>query len=189
MVSSISREVRFNKLFDGGIKIEEYQSILKRGKRKFKSSQDQVENLYLPVDHFSRITTNLKIMVIGAIWCSDSIIITPVVADLAERIPNCQYAIVDKDKYHDEFKSLYTTGGKERVPVVVFATEKGEEITRWVEKSLLNAKIRWRLKQEKLPKKQHEKKFLEIRDLSPDETAQQTFVELTDIVIRISYDL
>ena len=189
MAQLISLSDRFTRLFNSGIKIEEYQNTLKRGKQRLKQSQERVEELYLPSDYFSWIHKTIKIMVIGATWCSDSIVTIPVIADLAERVQNSKYKIVDKDKHLVDFRKSYTTGGKERVPVVIFANEKGEEITRWVEKSLTNARIRWQLKQRRLSKSAYEKELQRNKELSPSESAQQIFFELVSIIIRIGYDL
>lgn len=126
----------FNKMFEKGISYEEY--IKKSGKHLEKMGNGWIisekEIKRLDQAQISRLNKRLLVLCIAENWCGDCANGVPIIAKLAEELTNWDFRIVGLENITQESKMDYLTAGRMKIPLVIFADEEGDEITRWVER-------------------------------------------------------
>src|SRR6185312_3612442 len=74
-------------------------------------------------------------LVLAGAWCGDCVSQCPIFERIAEAAPVIQVRYLDRDEHADVQKELQINGG-DRVPVVVFFSEDGFEVSRYGERTL-----------------------------------------------------
>ena len=77
----------------------------------------------------------MNVLVLAGAWCGDCISQCPIFERFAEAAPVIRTRYLDRDEYADLQKELKINGG-DRVPVAVFFSEDGLEVSRYGERTL-----------------------------------------------------
>jgi thiol-disulfide isomerase/thioredoxin len=82
-----------------------------------------------------RFTREIKVLVLAGAWCGDCIAQCPAFERFAEAAPVIKVRFLDRDDHPDAQEELQVNGGN-RVPVAVFFSEDGFEVSRYGERTL-----------------------------------------------------
>ena len=82
-----------------------------------------------------RFTREMNVLVLAGAWCGDCIAQCPAFERFAEAAPVIKVRFLDRDEHPDAQEELQINGG-DRVPVVVFFSEDGSEVSRYGERTL-----------------------------------------------------
>ena len=77
----------------------------------------------------------MPVLCLAGAWCGDCINQCPIFARFAAEFPGIQVRYLDRDEHADVQQELKICGGN-RVPVLVFFTEDGQEIARYGDRTL-----------------------------------------------------
>ena len=91
----------------------------------------------------AKFTRSMNVMVLGGAWCGDCVSQCPIFEKFAEVAP-ITVRYIDRDEHPDAQEALRINGGN-RVPVIVFFSEDGHEVSRYGELTL--ARYRQRIEQ------------------------------------------
>ena len=80
-------------------------------------------------------TRQTNVLVLAGAWCGDCISQCPIFERIAEAAPVVRTRYLDRDEHPDVQKALQINGG-DRVPVAVFFSEDGHEVSRYGERTL-----------------------------------------------------
>jgi thiol-disulfide isomerase/thioredoxin len=76
-----------------------------------------------------------NVLVLAGAWCGDCVSQCPIFERIAEVAPVIKVRYLDRDEHADAQKELQINGG-DRVPVAVFFSEDGFEVSRYGERTL-----------------------------------------------------
>jgi thiol-disulfide isomerase/thioredoxin len=76
-----------------------------------------------------------NVLVLAGAWCGDCVSQCPIFDRIAEAAPVIKVRFLDRDEHADAQKELQINGG-DRVPVAVFFSEDGHEVSRYGERTL-----------------------------------------------------
>ena len=76
-----------------------------------------------------------NVLVLAGAWCGDCVSQCPIFERIAEAAPCIEVRYLDRDEHADAQKELQVNGG-DRVPVAVFFSEDGFEVSRYGERTL-----------------------------------------------------
>ncbi|MHA2305631.1 MAG: thioredoxin family protein, partial [Candidatus Hodarchaeales archaeon] len=126
----------FNKLFENGISYKKYIKEDDKHKERMNNSWSacQMAVQKLDQEQISQMNEKLHVLCIAENWCGDCANGVPVIATLADMNPNWDFRVVSRDAFRNEFETFYTTAGRMKIPVIIFADEDGDEIMRWIER-------------------------------------------------------
>jgi hypothetical protein len=178
----------FNKLFENGITYEEYVNKSEKYKERMNNSFLVAQRALQKLSHdqISRMDEKLHVLCIAENWCIDCANGVPVIAKLADMTPNWDFRIVSRDNFKEEFESSYTTAGRKKIPVIIFADEDGDEIMRWIEKPTRSYRILGKLKDQNLPKEEFTLKYNEILELHPPIVSEEILNELVLVAEKVT---
>jgi hypothetical protein len=80
-------------------------------------------------------TRKMNVLVLAGAWCGDCSSQCPILERFAEAAPVIQTHYLDRDEHADAQAALQINGGN-RVPVAVFFSEDGFEVSRYGERTL-----------------------------------------------------
>jgi thiol-disulfide isomerase/thioredoxin len=80
-------------------------------------------------------TRTMPVLCLAGAWCGDCVNQCPIFAHFAALAPTIQLRFLDRDVHADVQQALQINGGN-RVPVVVFFSEDGQEVARYGERTL-----------------------------------------------------
>ncbi|UCG90330.1 MAG: thioredoxin family protein [Candidatus Heimdallarchaeota archaeon] len=173
----------FNKLFDNGISYEKYaeqsSSHVERMEDSWFASQAAVKGL--SQDHIARLNEKLRVLCIAENWCGDCANAVPVIAKLANEISNWDFRIVSRDLFNNEVEMFYTTAGRKKIPVIIFADEDGDEIMRWIERPTRSYHLLGMLRDQNLPKEEFLEKYNNTPDFQPPTVSKEILGELIGV--------
>ena len=119
----MKRQASFNKLFENGISYKEYlnksEKYEERMNNSFLAAQKALKRF--SQDKISRMNEKLHVLCIAENSCIDCANGVPIIAVLANKSPNWKLRIVSRDNYRMEFESFFTTAGRKKIPVIIFA--------------------------------------------------------------------
>jgi thiol-disulfide isomerase/thioredoxin len=76
-----------------------------------------------------------NVLVLAGVWCGDCSGQCPIFDRFAEAAPAIKVRYIDRDEHADVQKELQINGGN-RVPVLIFFSEDGQEVARYGERTL-----------------------------------------------------
>lgn len=76
-----------------------------------------------------------NVLVLAGAWCGDCVSQCPIFDRIAEAAPVVKVRYIDRDEHADAQAELQINGG-DRVPVAVFFSEDGHEVSRYGERTL-----------------------------------------------------
>jgi thiol-disulfide isomerase/thioredoxin len=77
----------------------------------------------------------MNVLVLAGAWCGDCVSQCPIFERIAEAAPVIKVRYLDRDEHADAQRELQINGG-DRVPVAVFFSEDGFEVSRYGERTL-----------------------------------------------------
>jgi hypothetical protein len=177
----MKKQDTFNKLFENGISYEEYikksENHRERMNDSWMASQKAVQRL--SQEQISRMNERLHVLCISENWCIDCANAVPVIAILADMAPNWDFRIVSRDAFRKEFETFYTTAGRKKIPVILFADEDGDEIMRWIERPTRSYQQLGILRDQNLPKEEFLQKYNDTIEFQPPFVSEGILNELT----------
>jgi hypothetical protein len=75
-----------------------------------------------------------SILMFAENWCGDVHRNSPLIAHIAEAMPNCELRVFFRDK-HLDLMDCFLSNGFRSIPVVVFFDQDWNEIGRWIERA------------------------------------------------------
>lgn len=179
MIRMKKKEI-FSKLFDNGVTYEEYFKQSEKHKKimteNWLASQKAIQKL--DDNQIAQMNEKLHVLCIAENWCIDCANGVPIIAMLAAMFSNWDFRIISRDNYRKEFVPLYTTIGRNKIPVILFADEDGDEIIRWVERPTQSYQLLSMLKNQDLPKEDFIKKYHDTADFKPPVVSEKILTEL-----------
>ncbi len=175
-----SQQEQINHFFTIGMDYESYKDRSETKRQKMLKTEDATRELVKGISDelISYLDVPLKVLCFAENWCGDCANAVPVIAALTDRIPGWELKIVPKDEHLDTFNQIYKTAGKSKIPLIIFADEEGNEITRWVERSTQGYRLMTELLSKHLPR---DELITELRDnpeFNPPEVTKHIFNEL-----------
>jgi thiol-disulfide isomerase/thioredoxin len=82
-----------------------------------------------------KFTRKTNVLVLAGAWCGDCASQCPIFERFAETAPVLVTRYIDRDEHADAQETLRINGGN-RVPVAVFFSEDGQEVSRYGERTL-----------------------------------------------------
>ncbi|MFW9902723.1 MAG: thioredoxin family protein [Candidatus Thorarchaeota archaeon] len=178
----------FNKLFEKGISYEEYikksDKYLERMNSGYIISEREIKRLNSA--QISRLNKKLLVLCIAENWCGDCSNGVPVIAKLANEFDNWDFRIIGLDDISNEVKMGYTTAGRMKIPVVIFADGDGDEIIRWVERPTHSYQLLGMLRDQNLSKEEFLEQYHTLDDFKPPRIFHEILRELKMVAEKAS---
>lgn len=184
----MNRQETFLKLFEAGISYERYVELTLSDKVKnrmlthYNAAKEFINEIN--TDKLSRINRKMKVLCIGENWCGDCANAIPVISALSEVFDGWEFVITAKTPFEDEVVRHYCTAGRQKIPVIIFADEDGDEITRWVERPTRSYIILADLQSQKLPKEEYIARYKSIPELKVPNLTEEILRELLETADR-----
>jgi hypothetical protein len=176
----MKKQDSFNKLFENGISYEKYlknsDKHTERMNKSWIASKKAVQKQSR--EKISRMNEKLHVLCIAENWCIDCANGVPIIAMLADMTPNWDFRIVSRDAFRKEFDTFYTTAGRRKIPLVLFADEDGDEIMRWIEKPMRSYQLLGMLRDQNLPKEEFIQKYNDNFEFKPPFVSEEILNEL-----------
>ena len=83
---------------------------------------------------FSTVTQVRYVLMLAENWCGDVHRNSPLIAHIAEAMPNCELRVFFRDANPD-LRDAFLNNGYQSIPVVVFFDRDWNEIGRWIERA------------------------------------------------------
>lgn len=184
----MKKQETFNKLFENGISYEKYTRRSDKQTDRMKDSwlASEVAVQRLSQDQISRLNEKLRILCIAENWCSDCANGVPVIAKLAAEITNWDFRIVSRDDFSNEVETFYTTAGRKKIPLVIFADEDGDEIMRWIERPMRSYQLLGTLRDQSLSKEEFMKEFNNTIEFKPPNVSEEILSELIAVAEKVA---
>jgi hypothetical protein len=104
-------------------------------KNRWQQVYDQVALTPAQRELLASFRRTMPVLGLAGAWCGDCINQCPIFEHLAAAAPVIQMRYLDRDEHADVQRQLQINGGN-RVPVVVFFSEDGFEVSRYGERTL-----------------------------------------------------
>ncbi|MFX0123843.1 MAG: thioredoxin family protein [Candidatus Hodarchaeota archaeon] len=181
------REI-FNKMFENGISYQEYakksDKHVERMKDSWSISEKEVKKLSQA--QISRLNEKLHILCIAENWCGDCANGVPIIARLAEEADHWDFRIVSRDNFREEVDMFYTSAGRKKIPIIIFADEDGDEIIRWIERPTRSYHLLGKLRDQNLSKEEFIEQYNALHELKPPIVSQEILRELLLVADKAS---
>jgi len=102
---------------------------------RWRATYDQVQLTPAQRDLLGQFKRTTNVLVLAGAWCGDCSGQCPIFDRFAEAAPVLAVRYLDRDAHPDVQQELRINGGN-RVPVVVFFSEDGQEVARYGERTL-----------------------------------------------------
>lgn len=104
-------------------------------KERWRGVHDQVELTRAQRELLSSFRRSMHVLCLAGAWCGDCANQCPIFERFAVQQPLIQVRYLDRDEHADVQRILQVNGGN-RVPVLVFFSEDGFEVSRYGERTL-----------------------------------------------------
>ena len=117
-----------------------YDTVLSRygtdvHKDRWRAFHAQLKLTPAQTDLLKSFTRQMNVLCLAGAWCGDCVNQCPMFAHFAAANPVINLRFVDRDEHADLQKLLQINGGN-RVPVVVFLSEDGQEVARYGDRTI-----------------------------------------------------
>ncbi len=182
------KQESFNKMFESGISYEEYTKKSDKHLEKMKNSWSIIakEIKKFPLAQISRLNEKLHVLCIAENWCSDCVNGVPVIARLAEAFDNWDFRIAARDSFTEDVERFYTTVGRKKIPLVIFADEEGDEIMRWVERPTRSYHLLGMLRDQNISKEEFLEQYNALNEFKNPSLSQEILRELITVADKAS---
>jgi thiol-disulfide isomerase/thioredoxin len=104
-------------------------------KQRWQQVMDNVKLTPLQRELLGSFKREMKVLVLAGAWCGDCINQCPVYEHFAAAAPAIDVRYIDRDEHAEVQQALRINAG-DRVPVLVFFSEDGQEVARYGERTL-----------------------------------------------------
>ncbi len=179
MIRMKKREI-FNKLFENGISYQNYvnRSVNYQEKMEANYTAAQKAAQKLSRDQINQMNQKLHVLCIAENWCIDCANGVPIIAVIANLMTNWDFRIISRDEWKEGFDAFYTTAGRRKIPVIIFADDDGDEIMRWIERPTRSYQLLGKLKEQKLSKEEFIQKYTDTLEFQPPFVSEEIISEL-----------
>ena len=178
----------FNKIFEKGITYEEYikkgDRYLERMKNSWTTSKKEINKISQA--QISRMNEKMLVLCIAENWCGDCANGVPVIAKLADVLDNWDFRIIGLNNLFKEMEMEYTTAGRMKIPIVIFADEDGDEIMRWVERPTRSYHLLGMLRNQNLSKEEFIEQYKTLDELNTPSISREILRELIYVADKAS---
>jgi hypothetical protein len=144
------------------------------------SAGETIRLLSQKTEELKKLDAKLKVVCIAENWCGDCGNGVPVISMLAEQVPQWDYRIASRDEFEHLVEEFYTTAGRKKIPIVLFADEDGDEIIRWVERPRNSYEALAELQAKRLPKEEYIREYKHNPDINVPGVCSFILDELID---------
>ncbi|MHA1942107.1 MAG: thioredoxin family protein [Candidatus Hodarchaeales archaeon] len=181
------REI-FNKLFDNGISYENYvkksDKYNERMNDSWLATQKGVQEF--KQEKIMKMNKRMHVLCIAENWCIDCANGVPVISKLADMLSNWNFRIVSRDDYREDFELHFTTAGRNKIPIIIFADEDGDEILRWIERPMRSYQLLGKLKDQNLPQEEFIERYHDTVEFKPPIVSEEILSELVPVVNKVA---
>jgi hypothetical protein len=103
--------------------------------QRWRQVMDQVKLTTAQQELIHSFKRSMKVLVLAGAWCGDCINQCPIYEHFAAAAPAIETRYLDRDEHADVQRELRINAG-DRVPVLVFFSEDGQEVARYGERTL-----------------------------------------------------
>ncbi len=117
--------------YEQGVSFETFLPTAEKNTQLWQSVWDRVR---LPDDLVARaaaVPGDWHLLVLSEDWCGDAVNIVPVLARLAEAVPNLDLRLIARDEHLDLMDQHLTNGKSRSIPVVILLNADFEEQGWW----------------------------------------------------------
>src|SRR5262249_40909307 len=104
-------------------------------KQRWRGVHEQVALTPAQRQLLAAFTRRMGVLCLAGAWCGDCINQCPIFEHFAQATPNLTVRYLDRDDHADMQQAVRINGGN-RVPVVVFFSEDGQEVARYGDRTL-----------------------------------------------------
>jgi hypothetical protein len=104
-------------------------------KQRWQQVMNQVKLTQAQQELIHSFKRSMKVLVLAGAWCGDCINQCPIYEHFAAVAPAIETRYLDRDEHADVQRELRINAG-DRVPVLVFFSEDGQEVARYGERTL-----------------------------------------------------
>ncbi len=179
MIRMKKREI-FNKLYERGISYQNYVDKSVKYQEKMDANYNAAQNAAqkLTEDQTAQMNEKLRVLCIAERWCIDCANGVPIIAVISNLMTSWDFRITSRDEWIKEFDTFYSTAGRKKIPVIIFADEDGDEIVRWIERPTRSYQLLGKLKDQNLSKEEFIQKFTNTLEFHPPFVTKEIFSEL-----------
>jgi len=115
-----------------------YQEFIRRTPKNRERLEKVYSSVSIPIDlheQIKEIETSIRLLVFAENWCSDTVLVLPIIQKLTELNENLDLIVVPRDDVIEEFKRYLLTKGKAKIPLVLFLIDRTDEVKRWIERT------------------------------------------------------
>ena len=180
----------FLKIFDKGVSYDKYAELTSNDKIKdrMQKHSEATEKIIKSMDQdkLKRLNEKMKVLCIGENWCGDCTNAIPVLSKLADSMENWEFAIAPKAPFEKELNLFYSTAGMQKIPMIIFANDNGDEISRWVERPTRSYRLQADLEVLKLPEEEYKTKYKSYAELKVPGLTEEILREIVTTAERAS---
>jgi thioredoxin family protein len=122
------------KRFQTGLTWKDYMAQMGDTKARTEANYDRAKLTDDERKFFSGVNQARYALMLAENWCGDVHRNSPLLARIAEAMPNCDLRVFFRDQVPD-LRDLFLNNGYQSIPVVVFFDKDWNEIGRWIERS------------------------------------------------------
>ena len=172
----------YKSFVDKGCDYSHFIHRTKKNERRFEEFYNLIKVPTAIEEKIKKVDTKIIILSFAENWCSDSVLVLPILERLNELNTDIQHLIIPRDDVLEDFNVNFLTGGKAKIPFILFLNERFEEVNRWVERSNYTYEKIFELKEKQLSKVDFYKAILSL--YSSQEIIDATIKELSDALYR-----
>lgn len=122
------------KRFSTGLTWKEYMAQM--GDNRARTEENYAKSALTEEERkfFSGVSQVRYMLMLAENWCGDVVRNSPLVAHIAEAMPNCDLRVFFRDQNLD-LMDCFLNNGYRSIPVVVFFDQHFNEIGRWIERA------------------------------------------------------
>jgi hypothetical protein len=122
------------KRFQTGLTWKDYMAQMGDTKARTEANYDRAKLTDDERKFFSGVNQVRYALMLAENWCGDVHRNSPLLARIAEAMPNCDLRVFFRDQVPD-LRDLFLNNGYQSIPVVVFFDKDWNEIGRWMERA------------------------------------------------------
>lgn len=176
----------FLSLFSNGIPYDEYLKRSDRHLERMGMHEEEAKKLFndLPYGLVQRLNEPMKVLCIAENFCGDCANGVPIISTIASKMENWDYKVLPRDSFLEIVEENYATAGRNKIPVIIFATPDGYEMNRWVERPTNSYRILADLQDKRLPKEIYIEQYRSDPEMKPPILTKIIFDELINCALR-----
>ncbi len=117
--------------FESALSFPQYLKTVRKNEDLWRGVHDRVRLPEGVVDEARELPGTWRLLALSEDWCGDAVNILPVVARLAEWLPNVDLRVLSRDENLDIMDAHLTNGTSRSIPIVILLDENFAERAWW----------------------------------------------------------